>query len=69
MFGEKPVGASYYKCDGKFEFIVRGPSAPPGDRLCLSLTGRTESQLVRDILEGRYDHVLNRDKREGVKGA
>ena len=64
MYGEKPAGASYYKRDGKFEFIVWGASPSPGDRLCLGLTGRTENQLVRDILEGRYDHILNAPQEE-----
>lgn len=59
MYEKKPAGTSYYKRDGKFEFIVWGAPAPPGDRLCLGLTGRTENQLVRDILDGRYDHILN----------
>lgn len=56
----RPAGASYYaeSPDGLFRFIAWGPPPPPGDRLCLGLTGRTENQLVRDILDGRYNHIL-----------
>jgi len=60
MFGERPAGATYYACDPerRFEFIVWGAAPPPGDKLCLGLTGRTENQLVRDILDGKYNHVM-----------
>lgn len=63
MFGEKPEGATYYSCNGKFEFIVWGPPPAPGDKLCLGLTGRTESQLVRDILDGKYDFLREEEAR------
>lgn len=54
MLGEKPEGAAFYAQEGKFEFIAWSPPPPPGDRLCVGLTGRTENQLVRDILDGKY---------------
>lgn len=54
-----PVGAAYYAKEGRYEFIAWGPPPEPGDELCRSFTGRTESQLVRDILDGRYDHILS----------
>lgn len=56
-YGQKPEGSSFYLQDGKGnEFIAWGP--PTGDKLCVGLTGRTENQLVRDILEGRYNHIF-----------
>lgn len=59
MFGERPAGASYYAREGQFEFIAWGVPPTTGDRACLGLTGRTENQLIRDILAGRYDHLLS----------
>lgn len=60
MFGERPVGAAYYVCDPerRFEFIVWGAAPPPGDKLCLGLTGRTEEQLVQAILRGDYNRFF-----------
>lgn len=62
VFGKKPEGAAFYAVDTerRFEFIAWAPPPPPGDDLCRSLTGRSEAQLVRDILDGRYDHILAR---------
>lgn len=60
MFREKPAGAAYYARQGRFEFIAWGAPPPPGDKLCMGLTGRTENQLVRDILDGRFDSLLER---------
>ena len=60
FYGEKPDGAVYYTRQGKFEFIVWSPPAT-GDPLCIGLTGRTESQLVRDILDGKYNHIVRLD--------
>lgn len=62
MYGEKPEGARHYVRQGKFEFIVWGP-APTKNRLCIGATGKTESQLVRDILDGKYNHILRQDGR------
>lgn len=59
FYGTKPEGAAYYARQDKFEFVAWGAPPPPGDKLCLGLTGRTEGQLVRDILDGRYDRLLN----------
>ena len=50
MFGEKPQGAVYYARQGRFELIAWSPPPPPGDELCRAITGRSEEQLVRDIL-------------------
>lgn len=58
FYGTRPEGAAYYARQGKFEFIVWGAPPLPGDKLCLGLTGQTENQLVRDILDGRYDRLL-----------
>lgn len=54
---KRPDGCHYYaeSADGKFRFTAWNPPPPPGDDLCRALTGRSEAQLVRDILEGRYD--------------
>lgn len=60
FYGKKPEEATYYARAGGLEFIAWGPPPPPGDKLCLGLTGRTENQLVRDILDGKYNHILNR---------
>lgn len=54
-----PAGAEYYVKEGRYEFIAWGPPPKPGDELCRSFTGRTEAQLVQDILDGRYDHILS----------
>lgn len=54
FYGAKPEGTTYYAREDKFEFIVWGQPPEPGDKLCMGLTGRTENQLVRDILDGRY---------------
>lgn len=59
----RPAGASYYaeSADGRFRFIAWGPPPSTGDRLCLGVTGRTEDQLVRDILDGRYNHIFGEE--------
>ena len=59
FYGKRPAGATYYARDGQFEFIAWGAPPPPGDKLCLGLTGRTENQLVRDILDGKYNQLLS----------
>ena len=59
MYGKKPEGATYYAREGKFEFIAWGAPPERGDQACLGLTGRTENQLVQDILAGQYDHLLS----------
>lgn len=53
----RPEGSSFYLSDGRNEFIVWTP--PAGDRLCIAATGRTETQLVREILEGKWDKVMH----------
>ena len=63
FYGEKPEGAVFYHKDGNKELIVWGPP-PIGDKLCIGLTGCTEAQLVRDILDGKYNHILNRARQE-----
>lgn len=61
MSEKRPDGCHYYaeSEDGRFRFIAYAPPPECGDKLCLGLTGRTENQLVRDILDGRYDHLLH----------
>lgn len=54
---KKPDGASFYICDGRNEFIAWAP--PVGDKLCAAATGRSENQLVREILEGKWDAVMH----------
>lgn len=60
-FEEKPEGASFYAVDlqRRFEFIAWSTPPPPGDDLCRALTGRSEAQLVRDILDGKFNHLFN----------
>ncbi len=53
---KKPEGAILYITDGRNEFIAYRPQ--PGDRFCHAVTGRTENQLVREILEGKWDGVM-----------
>ncbi len=60
FYGEKPKGATFYARQGRFEFIAWGPPPRTGDAACTGLTGRTESQLVRDILDGRYNDLFDR---------
>lgn len=69
FYGRKPEGATHYSksADGKFEFVAWSPPPERGDQACLGLTGRTENQLVRDILDGRYNCVFEKeDNREKV---
>lgn len=60
FYGKKPEGATFYARQGKFEAIAWGPPPQTGDAACIGLTGRTESQLVRDILDGKYNHIFDR---------
>ena len=60
FYGERPEGATYYAKQGKFEFIAWDAPPQTGDAACIGLTGRTENQLVRDILDGRYNHIFER---------
>lgn len=56
---EKPDGAIYYRTDGvKYAFAVW--TAPPteGPAACLRLTGLSEWELVRRILDGEFDQVF-----------
>jgi len=59
LSGERPEGCDFYirSPDGKGEMTVW--SRPTGDRLCIGLTGRTEHQLVMDILNGKYEHIMH----------
>lgn len=57
--GKKPEQAVFYAQQGHMEIIGWVPPPPPGDRLCEALTGKTEDQLVRDILNGRYNHIFD----------
>lgn len=66
FYGEKPKDAAFYARQGRMEIIAWGPPPPPGDGLCQALTGRTESQLVRDILDGRYDRILSKEEKSRV---
>lgn len=51
---------NYYAEDAtrRFRFAAWSPPPAPGDELCRALTGRPEAQLVRDILDGEYDHIF-----------
>lgn len=62
----RPDGCHYYaeSEDRKFRFIAWNAPPSTGDRACLGLTGRTEDQLVRDILDGRYNHIFERKAAE-----
>lgn len=57
---DKPEDSSFYAEDssGRFRFVAWGPPPKPGDELCRALTGRTEAQLVRDILDGKINKIL-----------
>lgn len=41
----------------RFEMVVWS-DPPPGDGQCVAFSGRTENQLVRDILDGKYNHLF-----------
>lgn len=60
FYGTKPEGATFYARAGKFEMIAWVPPPELGDKLCLGLTGRTENQLVRDILDGKFNHIFEK---------
>ena len=55
-------GATYHAQEGGNSFTVYSPLPPPGDALCMALTGCTEAELVRQIIEGKYDHILKKEK-------
>lgn len=57
---DKPEDCSYYAEDptGRYRLVAWGPPPKPGDELCRSITGRTEAQLVRDILDGKFNKIL-----------
>jgi len=59
----KPDGCIYYRerADGRIRIIVHG-APPPGDQLCRMLTGHSESEIVRRILAGEYDKLLESEK-------
>lgn len=54
---ERPEGSTFYAEDqtGRYRLVVWGQPPPPGDELCRAITGLSEAQLVRDILDGKYD--------------
>lgn len=62
FYGERPAGATFYARQGRMEIVAWTPPPPPGDELCQALTGKTENQLVRDILDGRYNHILEKEE-------
>lgn len=57
---ERPSESTYYDVDptGRYRFVAWSPPPSPGDELCKAIIGRSESQLVQDILDGKYDDVL-----------
>lgn len=56
-----PDGCSYFAEDERGNrFIVWGPPPALGDDLCRALTGRSESDLVRRILNGEFNHIFDR---------
>ena len=48
------------RAGGKIRIIARGAPPKPGDDLCRMLTGHSESEIVRRILNGDYDELLGR---------
>lgn len=54
--------AVYYRerAGGKIRIIAHGAPPEPGDALCRMLTGHGESEIVRRILNGEYDDLLER---------
>lgn len=51
----------YYRerADGRIR-VYGGTPPGPGDALCRLLTGCSENELVRRILNGEYDELLGR---------
>lgn len=66
FYGEKPEGSMFYSRQGNMEMIAWASPPPPGDELCQALTGRSESQLVRDILNGLYNHIFDKEDKNCV---
>ena len=62
MYGQKPKEAKFYARQGRFEMVVWN-DPPPGDSQCVAFSGRTENQLVRDILDGKYNHLFKNKPR------
>lgn len=58
----RPEGCAFYAEDVEkgFRFVAWNPPPTDGDVLCLGTIGCTESQLVQDILDGKYDHIFCR---------
>lgn len=65
-FGEKPADAAFYAVDHqhKFELTAWGPR-PTGDALCRGVFGYSEKELVRRILDGEFDAILQRAEAVG----
>ena len=54
----------YSRQEGRGTFTVYGPKPPPGDALCMAMTGCTEAELVRRILAGEYDNIIKSKDRK-----
>ncbi len=53
------TGVIYAATDGRNTFTVTGPEPTPGNELCRALTGSTEAELVRRILAGEFNGIIN----------
>lgn len=52
------MSEAYHVQEGRNTFTVYSSIPPPGDALCMALTGCTEAELVRRILAGEFNDVL-----------
>ena len=64
-----PQTPIYSRQEGRGTFTVFGQKPPPGDALCMAMTGSTEQELVQRILAGEFDIIIkNRNQRKKSGG-
>lgn len=56
------MSEAYHVQEGRNSFTVYSSLPPPGDALCMALTGFTEEEIVRRILAGEYDEVITTEE-------
>lgn len=59
------ISDKYTVTNGRNTFTVYTPPPPPGNALCMALTGMTETELARRILAGEYDALIGGDVHDG----
>ena len=59
---KRPENCAFYRENGRIRLIAWNPPPEPGDDLSRALTGYSEAELVRRILNGEYDDLLNENQ-------